>query len=164
VTQEDLVAWLKTYFFNLSDQNITNILATYPSSSSPVNPNDPRYETDGYGPGTAVNISQAATGQQQRAYVSAGLEIAGPELGQLNSPARTSMPRPQGAATANGWRPLSPDQVAQHGCTSTQCHSRLTVQTLQVIGAHQLTTKGLTLSQPFEVCFPSATSDGGAYP
>ncbi len=70
VTQDDLIAWINDYFFNLSGQNITALLAAYSSSSSPVNASDARYETDGYGPGTAVNISQAATGQQQRAYVS----------------------------------------------------------------------------------------------
>ena len=30
----------------------------------------PRFETDGLGPPTAVDVSQVATGQQQRAYVS----------------------------------------------------------------------------------------------
>ncbi|KAK0616822.1 inactive carboxylesterase 4 [Immersiella caudata] len=68
VTQNDLVAWIKSNFANLSERNITNLLATYPSDSGPVSASTPRYETNGYGPGTAVNISQVATGQQQRCY------------------------------------------------------------------------------------------------
>ncbi|GAB1316190.1 Carboxylic ester hydrolase [Madurella fahalii] len=68
VTQDDLIAWLKENFRNLSETNITNILGIYPSDEGPVDPRSVRYETDGYGPGTAVNISQVATGQQQRCY------------------------------------------------------------------------------------------------
>jgi hypothetical protein len=68
-TQTDLIAWLKSQFPNLSDKNIISLLAAYPSSSNAVNASDPRYETNGYGPGTAVNVSQVGTGQQQRAYV-----------------------------------------------------------------------------------------------
>ncbi|KAK0707608.1 Alpha/Beta hydrolase protein [Lasiosphaeris hirsuta] len=70
VTQPDLIAWIKSNFPNLSDTNVTNILAEYPSTGDPVDPAAARYETDGYGPGTAVNISQVATGQQQRCYAS----------------------------------------------------------------------------------------------
>ncbi|KAK0644577.1 inactive carboxylesterase 4 [Cercophora newfieldiana] len=68
VTQNDLVAWIKSNFANLSERNITSLLAAYPSDSGPVVASTPRYETNGYGPGTAVNISQVATGQQQRCY------------------------------------------------------------------------------------------------
>jgi hypothetical protein len=50
--------------------NITQLLAAYPGTSSPVNPSDPKYETNGFGPGTAVNVSQVGTGQQQRANAS----------------------------------------------------------------------------------------------
>ncbi|KAK4223737.1 lipase 4 [Podospora fimiseda] len=64
-TQDSLVAWLKDYFPTISQANITNILAAYPSSGGSVVKG---YETSGYGPGTAVNISQVATGQQQRCY------------------------------------------------------------------------------------------------
>ncbi|PMD30492.1 inactive carboxylesterase 4 [Hyaloscypha variabilis F] len=67
VTQNDLVTWIKGNFPNLSAANITQLLAAYPSSSNPVNPSDPKYETNGLGPGTAVNVSQVGTGQQQRA-------------------------------------------------------------------------------------------------
>ncbi|KAF2184008.1 alpha/beta-hydrolase [Zopfia rhizophila CBS 207.26] len=66
-TLTDLTAWIHTAFPNLSDYNVTQVLAAYPSTSAPVNASDPKYATDGYGPDTAVNISQAATGQQQRA-------------------------------------------------------------------------------------------------
>ncbi|KAM7210052.1 alpha/beta-hydrolase [Rhypophila decipiens] len=68
VTQNDLIAWIKSNFANLSERNITSLLAAYPSDSGPVVASTPRYETSGYGPGTALNISQVATGQQQRCY------------------------------------------------------------------------------------------------
>lgn len=70
ITQNDLVTWIKANFPNLLATNITQLLTAYPSSSSPVDPSDPKCETNAYGPGTAVNISQVGTGQQQRAYVS----------------------------------------------------------------------------------------------
>jgi hypothetical protein len=60
---------MKSYYFNLSDKDIRNLLDAYPSSSEPVNISDARFETDGYGPATAINVSQVGTGQQQRAYV-----------------------------------------------------------------------------------------------
>ncbi|OBT45571.1 hypothetical protein VE00_03497 [Pseudogymnoascus sp. WSF 3629] len=65
-TEADLVAWLHLEFPNVSNDDITQILAAYPSSSGPVNPNDPTFATTGLGPATAVNVSQVATGQQQR--------------------------------------------------------------------------------------------------
>lgn len=70
VTQDDVVSWIKVTFINLSDANITALLDAYPSSAEPTKATDAKFETDGYGPATAVNVSQVATGQQQRAYVS----------------------------------------------------------------------------------------------
>lgn len=70
VTQDDLVTWIKGNFPNLSSANVTQLLAAYSSTSNPTNPSDPKYETNGIGPGTAVNISQVGTGQQQRANAS----------------------------------------------------------------------------------------------
>lgn len=69
LTESDLIAWINSNFPNLSPQNITTLLAAYPSDSGPVRPSAPRFETSGYGPATAVNTSQIATGQQQRCYV-----------------------------------------------------------------------------------------------
>ena len=69
-TQDDLVNWIQSRFPYLSDRHIARLLETYPSVEGPVNASEPRYETDGYGPATAVNVSQIATGQQQRAYAS----------------------------------------------------------------------------------------------
>ena len=69
-TQDDLISWVKVTFINLSDANITALLAAYPSSTAPSKATDVKFETSGYGPATAVNVSQVATGQQQRAYVS----------------------------------------------------------------------------------------------
>jgi len=60
---------MREYYFNLSPTNITSLLEAYPSSSGPVNTSDAKFETDGFGPATAVNVSQVGTGQQQRAYV-----------------------------------------------------------------------------------------------
>ncbi|OBT76453.1 hypothetical protein VF21_04020 [Pseudogymnoascus sp. 05NY08] len=65
-TEADLVAWLHLEFPNVSDDDVTKILAAYPSSSGPVNPDDPMFATTGLGPATALNVSQVATGQQQR--------------------------------------------------------------------------------------------------
>ncbi|OBT66314.1 hypothetical protein VE03_04330 [Pseudogymnoascus sp. 23342-1-I1] len=65
-TEADLVAWLHLEFPNISNDDVTKILAAYPSSSRPVNPNDPMFATTGLGPATAINVSQVATGQQQR--------------------------------------------------------------------------------------------------
>ncbi|OBT54867.1 hypothetical protein VE04_03758 [Pseudogymnoascus sp. 24MN13] len=65
-TEADLVAWLHLEFPNVSDGDVAKILAAYPSSSGPVNPNDPMFATTGLGPATALNVSQVATGQQQR--------------------------------------------------------------------------------------------------
>lgn len=67
-TLDDLIGWLHIEFPNLSDANITSILEAYPSTSAPVDPADPKFATDGIHPPTAVNVSQAATGQLQRAY------------------------------------------------------------------------------------------------
>lgn len=69
ITQNDLIAWLKENFPNLSTTQINSILAAYPSGSGPVSVADARYATSGFGPATAVNVSQVATGQQQRAFV-----------------------------------------------------------------------------------------------
>ncbi|OBT88219.1 hypothetical protein VE02_02423 [Pseudogymnoascus sp. 03VT05] len=65
-TEADLVAWLHLEFPNVSNDDVTKILAAYPSSSGPVNPDDPKFATTGLGPATALNVSQVATGQQQR--------------------------------------------------------------------------------------------------
>ncbi|KFY36023.1 hypothetical protein V494_05383 [Pseudogymnoascus sp. VKM F-4513 (FW-928)] len=65
-TEADLIAWLHLEFPNVSDDDVTQILAAYPSSPDPVNPDDPMFATTGLGPATAVNVSQVATGQQQR--------------------------------------------------------------------------------------------------
>jgi hypothetical protein len=70
VTLDDLIAWLHLEFPNLSDAQIQQILAAYPSSSAPADPATPKIETNGCGPPYAINVSQVATGQQQRANAS----------------------------------------------------------------------------------------------
>ena len=68
-TLDDLTNWLQNFYPSLNDDDINDILHAYPSTSAPVNPLDPKFATPGYGPATAVNVSQIGTGQQQRAYV-----------------------------------------------------------------------------------------------
>ncbi|KLU81987.1 inactive carboxylesterase 4 [Magnaporthiopsis poae ATCC 64411] len=67
-TEEVLRAWIKSNYVNLSEQNVTAILDAYPSVPGPDDPTSPRFETSGLGPATAVNVSQVATGHQQRAF------------------------------------------------------------------------------------------------
>ena len=69
-TLPELKAWLKLSYPAFADAQISQILAAYPSSDNPVDPRDLRYATSGLGPATAVNVSQVATGQLQRGYVS----------------------------------------------------------------------------------------------
>ena len=70
ITEDDLAAWLLLEFPNLTSADVTKILAAYPGSSGPVNPDDPKFATSGLGPATALTVSQVATGQQQRGNVS----------------------------------------------------------------------------------------------
>ncbi|KAK3681815.1 Alpha/Beta hydrolase protein [Podospora appendiculata] len=67
-TQSDLISWLQLEFPNLSTAQINSILAANPNSAE-TNAANPRFETDGLSTGyaNAVNVSQAANGQQQRA-------------------------------------------------------------------------------------------------
>lgn len=66
-TQDDLVGWLHAEFPNLSDAQINSILARNPNNN-PTSPTGPHFETDSLqSPYNAVNVSQTANGQQQRA-------------------------------------------------------------------------------------------------
>ncbi|KAK4207680.1 acetylcholinesterase [Rhypophila decipiens] len=66
-TQADLFGWLHVQFPNLSDAQITAILAANPNSAE-TDADGPKYETNGLGTGnnTAVFVSQDSNGQQQR--------------------------------------------------------------------------------------------------
>ncbi|KAN0117317.1 acetylcholinesterase precursor [Hyaloscypha variabilis] len=66
-TEQDLVNWLEDTFPMFTNNDIAKILLYYPSSNLTDNPNDPKYATLGYQGATAINESQLATGQQQRA-------------------------------------------------------------------------------------------------
>jgi len=66
---DNLTAYVKQNFPRLPASNISQILAAYASPSTSVDPSDPKFATDGTYPPTAVNVSQAGTGQQQRANV-----------------------------------------------------------------------------------------------
>ncbi|KAF2471200.1 alpha/beta-hydrolase [Lindgomyces ingoldianus] len=71
-TLADLTAWLKVEFPNLSDEDIQAILDANPASAAVVDPAAPKFATNGLTPPpvTAVNVSQVATGQQQRGDIS----------------------------------------------------------------------------------------------
>lgn len=66
-TENDLVAWLELTFPLFDNSDIAKILLYYPSTNASVNSMDPLFATTGYGPASALNQSQVATGQQQRA-------------------------------------------------------------------------------------------------
>lgn len=71
ITSEDgLLAWLRLTFPLFSDDDIAKILLYYPSTTASVDSSVPEYSTLGYTGATAVNESDVATGQQQRADVS----------------------------------------------------------------------------------------------
>ncbi|CAK7231569.1 hypothetical protein SCUCBS95973_007960 [Sporothrix curviconia] len=67
--EADLRSWLHAYLTALSDDDIDGILAMYPSSATTNATSLPRHETDGSHPPTANDVSSAAAGQQQRAYL-----------------------------------------------------------------------------------------------
>ncbi|KAH7117916.1 Alpha/Beta hydrolase protein [Dendryphion nanum] len=67
-TLDDLKTWLHLDFPALTPTEIQKILDAYPSTDSPVDPTTPRFATNGLDSPTAVNMSQVASGQQQRAY------------------------------------------------------------------------------------------------
>ncbi|KAF2786168.1 inactive carboxylesterase 4 [Melanomma pulvis-pyrius CBS 109.77] len=67
-TLVDLRSWLRVAFPTFSLDDIQNVITAYPSVDSAVNASDAKFATNGYGQPTAVNVSQIATGQQQRAY------------------------------------------------------------------------------------------------
>ncbi|KAF2500211.1 carboxylesterase type B [Lophium mytilinum] len=69
-TEADLVAWLTLTFPLFSPDDIDKILLYYPSSDASDTSGMPEYATSGIASGTgatAVNVSQVAAGQQQRA-------------------------------------------------------------------------------------------------
>ncbi|KAF2830465.1 alpha/beta-hydrolase [Ophiobolus disseminans] len=66
-TLDDLKAWLRLEFPTFTADDIQRVLDAYPSSGEAVNTLAPKFATNGLGPATAVNVSQVATGQQQRA-------------------------------------------------------------------------------------------------
>lgn len=94
-TEAGLVDWLRTTFPLFTDRDIDRLLAVYPSTSAPVDPSDPLFATDGLNSPTAVNQSDLATGQQQRAFVSCGRLPAECLLWYMTDAwHRTSTPRP----------------------------------------------------------------------
>lgn len=74
-TLSDLKLWLQLEFPTFSDAQVQQVLDAYPSTDAPVDANSLKFATDGYGPATAVNVSQVATGPQQRAFVRTDVSI-----------------------------------------------------------------------------------------
>lgn len=66
-TEDDLVAWLRLTFPLFTTEDIAKVLMYYPSSNSSDSLTVLPYATDGDSAPTAVNQSDVATGQQQRA-------------------------------------------------------------------------------------------------
>lgn len=66
-TEDELLAWLQLTFPLFTTEQISKILLYYPSTNASVSASTPLFATDGMGPATAVNESQAGSGQQQRA-------------------------------------------------------------------------------------------------
>ena len=66
VTESDLTDWLALQLPNLSPQQIQSILDANPNSAD-TNPLGPHFETNGLEGATALEVSQDANGQQQRA-------------------------------------------------------------------------------------------------
>lgn len=69
-TEDDLLAWLRLTSPLFSTDDIAKILLYYPSTNASVDPSIPEYSTLGYTGAIALNESDVATGQQQRADVS----------------------------------------------------------------------------------------------
>jgi len=63
-----LVTWLENTFPLFTENDIAAILLHYPSSNATDDPNTVGFATLGDQGPTAVNVSQFAVGQQQRAY------------------------------------------------------------------------------------------------
>ena len=67
-TENDLIDWIRLVFPLFTDDDIAKLLYYYPSSNVSVSYDDlPEFATDGITGPTIVNVSQTATGQQQRA-------------------------------------------------------------------------------------------------
>jgi carboxylesterase type B len=66
-SEADLVSWLELTFPLFSNNDIAKILLYYPSSNSSDSSNAPLFATTGDSGPTAVNQSDAGSGQQQRA-------------------------------------------------------------------------------------------------
>lgn len=67
-TQNDLLAWIRLVFPLFTEDDISKLLYYYPSSNlSAIDADLPRFATSGDSGLTALNVSQVASGPQQRA-------------------------------------------------------------------------------------------------
>ena len=69
-TLEDLKAWLHLKYPFFTKQNVERVLAMYPNTNEPDDPDAVRFATNGVNGATNINMSQVATGHLQRANVS----------------------------------------------------------------------------------------------
>ena len=158
-TLDDLTNWLQNFYPSLNDDDINDILHAYPSTSAPVNPLDPKFATPGYGPATAVNVSQIGTGQQQRAYVGAIKRFLDHDVNRSqdisivsNSCLRIFTLRRFLSAPATGCRPLSPEMAAVHITINILYPWLRTEMTSPRILGQQRPNSGQTLPKPSAVC------------
>ncbi|MCJ1373276.1 hypothetical protein MMC20_004504 [Loxospora ochrophaea] len=66
-TEDDFINYLRSVFPLFTDDDISQLLAYYPSTNASVNPSTPDYATAGDMGATAINESTFGSGQQQRA-------------------------------------------------------------------------------------------------
>lgn len=69
ITTEDILQdWLSATFPLFSNEDIAQVLITYPGLNASDSPTSPLYATNGLTGATAINQSSLATGHQQRAF------------------------------------------------------------------------------------------------
>lgn len=70
-TEEDFLDFVRKMFPLFTNDDVSKVLRYYPSTNDSVDLKDPKFATLGYTGPTALNESSTATGQWQRANVSA---------------------------------------------------------------------------------------------
>lgn len=68
MTEDDFVSFLRNSFPLFTEDDISRVLLYYPSTNASVVLEDPEFATSGVTGATALNQSNFATGQQQRAF------------------------------------------------------------------------------------------------
>lgn len=97
-TESGLVDWLHLTFPLFSNSDVAKVLLYYPTGNASANSNAIEYATNGLTGATALNESDVATGQQQRANVMQAANLNEHKL----TWDRISMPKPHSFAQAIG--------------------------------------------------------------